>query len=143
MATVVPATFQLAVSPSAASAKPSTWLPESPMKTAAERRGWRLKGRKPTHAAAIAIERASTALFSCTVTASIAKNTAAIAASVAARPSMLSSRLKAFVIPTSQSSATTPARKSFEISPEIVRPLAITSPAAASCAASFGSGPRE
>ena len=39
------------------------------------------------------------------VTASIAKKPNAIAASVAARPSMLSSRLNAFVTPTSQSSA--------------------------------------
>ena len=33
VATVVPAAVQLAASPSAASTKPSSWLPESPMKT--------------------------------------------------------------------------------------------------------------
>ena len=41
--------------------------------------------------------------FGWIVTASIAKKANAIAASVAASPSMLSSRLNAFVIPTSQS----------------------------------------
>ena len=46
VASVVPATFQLDASASEASAKPSTWLPESPMKTDAERPGRRLKGRK-------------------------------------------------------------------------------------------------
>ena len=50
--------------------------------------------------------RTSTASLGWTVTASIAKKPNAIAASVAASPSMLSSRLNAFVIPTSQSSAT-------------------------------------
>ena len=35
VATVVSATFQLVASPSAPSVKPSTWLPESPMKTSA------------------------------------------------------------------------------------------------------------
>src|SRR2546423_755930 len=44
VATVVPATFQLALNPSAASAKPSTWLPESPLNTAAARRGRRVEG---------------------------------------------------------------------------------------------------
>src|ERR671938_557248 len=38
VATVVPAAFQLADRPSAASAKPRSWLPESPMKTAARAR---------------------------------------------------------------------------------------------------------
>ena len=46
VATVVPATRQLAVSPSAASAKPSVWLPESPMKTSARPRGRRLNGQE-------------------------------------------------------------------------------------------------
>ena len=143
VATVVPATFQLAVRPNAPSAKPSGWLPESPMKTAAALPRRRLKGRKPAHASASASASTNTASLLCIVTASTAKNAAAIPASVAASPSMLSSRLKAFVIPTSQTSATTPARKSFEISPEIVSPLKITSPAAANWAASFGIGPRE
>ena len=143
VATVVPATFQLAVRPSAASAKPRTWLPESPMKTTADRFGRRLNGRKPIQAPAIASESARTASLVCTVTASIAKKSAAIAASDAASPSMLSSRLKAFVRPTNQTRATIPASTLFEISPEIVSPLPITRPAAASCAPSFGIGPSE
>ena len=49
-----------------------------------------------------------------TVKASIAKNAQAIAASVAARPSMLSRRLKAFVIPTSHTTPITVASESFE-----------------------------
>ena len=50
-------------------------------------------------------EREDAGGSACTVTASIAKKPNAIAASVAARPSMLSSRLNAFVTPTSQTSA--------------------------------------
>ena len=50
VATVVPATVQLAARASEASANPITRLPESPMKTAAPRRGLRLNGRKPAHA---------------------------------------------------------------------------------------------
>ena len=49
VATVVSATFQLVASPSAPSVKPSTWLPESPMNTAAGLPGRKLKGRKPRH----------------------------------------------------------------------------------------------
>ena len=47
VATVVPATVQLDASANDASAKPSTWLPESPMNTWAARPGRRLNGRKP------------------------------------------------------------------------------------------------
>ena len=50
VATVDPATFQLAARPSAASAKPSTCAPESPMKTSALPPGRRLNGRNPAHA---------------------------------------------------------------------------------------------
>ena len=50
VATVEPATVQLDASPSAASANPSTWLPLSPMNTAAGRRRRRLYGRKPMQA---------------------------------------------------------------------------------------------
>ena len=57
------------------------------------------------HAAAPASAKERMRWLSCTVTASIAKKPNAIAASVAARPSMLSSRLNAFVTPTSQTSA--------------------------------------
>ena len=101
VATVVPATFQLPASPSPASAKPSICEPESPMNTSARPFGRRLKGRKPAHASPPASANASTGRRSgWTVTAaSIAKNPNAIAASVAASPSMLSSRLNAFVIP--------------------------------------------
>ena len=72
------------------------------MKTSALRPGRRLNGRKPAHAHAPASANARCASSGWTVTASIAKNPNAIAASVAASPSMLSSRLNAFVIPTSQ-----------------------------------------
>ena len=61
-----------------------------------------------------ASERTSSSRSSWTVTASIAKKVAAINASVPASPSMLSSRLKAFVIPTSQSTPSAAARTSFE-----------------------------
>ena len=108
VATVVSATFQLVASPSAPSVKPSTWLPESPMNTAAGLPGRKLNGRKPSVARPSESERTSSSRSSWTVTASIAKNVAAITASDPARPSMLSSRLKAFVIPTSQS---TPMRR--------------------------------
>ena len=50
VATVVSATFQLVASPSAPSVKPSTWLPESPMKTSAGLPGRKLKSRKPRQA---------------------------------------------------------------------------------------------
>ena len=73
VATVVPAVVQLAASPSTASTKPSTWLPESPMKTAALPPGRRLNGRKPTHAKPSESARTSTRSFGCTVAASIAK----------------------------------------------------------------------
>ena len=47
---VAPATVQLDASAREASPKPITWLPESPMKTAAGRPGRRLNGRKPAQA---------------------------------------------------------------------------------------------
>ena len=46
---VVSATFQLVASPSVPSVNPSTWLPESPMKTSAGFPGRKLKMRKPRH----------------------------------------------------------------------------------------------
>ena len=67
VATVEPATVQLAVSPSEASAKPSTWLPLSPMKTAAGRLRRRLYGRKPRQAKQTPSERRATRLFGWTV----------------------------------------------------------------------------
>ena len=54
---------------------------------------------------------------------------------------MLSSRLNAFVIPTSQTTATSTATMSF-VNSSTRRPHAITIAAAANCATSFGSGPR-
>ena len=50
LVSVAPAVVQLEASASDASPKPITWLPESPMNTAAGRPGRRLNGRKPTHA---------------------------------------------------------------------------------------------
>ena len=127
VATVVPATVQLAARPSAASAKPSTWLPASPMKTArrlarpqVERAGSR--GRRS------ASESESDEHEVVRVRRSRRRSRSrrqATVASVAARPSMLSSRLKAFVIPTSQTTAiATRARRSTTISTR--RPAAIT-----------------
>ena len=52
-------------------------------------------------------ERTATRWLGCTVYASMAKNAQAIAASVAASPSMLSSRLNAFVMPMSQATPIT------------------------------------
>src|SRR3954462_15645675 len=57
----------------------------------------------------MASESVATRSLGWTVNASIAKNAPAVAASVAARPSMLSSRLKAFVIPTSHTAPITAA----------------------------------
>ena len=139
MATVEPATFQLAARPSAASAKPSTCEPESPMNTSALRPGRRLNGRNPAHAHAPASANARCASSGWTVTASIAKNPNAIPASVAARPSMLSSRLNALVIPTSQKIASGHATTCVWISSTPV-PVASTITAAAICSASFSFG---
>ena len=111
------------------------------MKTSARPPRRRLNGRKPAHASAPASENASTASFGWTVTASIAKNPNAIAASVAARPSMLSSRLNAFVIPTSQSSAIASASTVLWTSWTVV-PVASTIAPAPTCAASFARGRR-
>ena len=111
---VVSATFQLVASPSVPRVNPSTWLPESPMKTSAGFPGRKLKMRKPRHVPMSARESTSRSRSSWTVSASIAKSVALISARVPARPSMLSSRLKAFVIPTSQRTPSAAARKSFE-----------------------------
>ena len=54
---------------------------------------------------------------------------------------MLSSRLKAFVIPTSQKTAIATPSTSFDTS-STRRPAAIAMPAAATCAASFARGLR-
>ena len=87
-----------------ASAKPSTWLPLSPMNTRGRpaQRGGCTAGSRRSARQTPERERRATKWLGCTVKASIAKNAQAIAASVAASPSMLSSRLNAFVIPTSQ-----------------------------------------
>ena len=73
VASVVPATFQLDESANEASAKPSTWLPESPMNTAARPPGRRFSGRKPRQAQPSESESTSTARFGCSVAASITK----------------------------------------------------------------------
>ena len=111
------------------------------MNTAARRPGRRLYGRKPAQAKPRERARARTSSSSWSVAASIAKYPQATAASVAARPSMLSSRLNALVIPTSQTTATIVASRSFPIS-STRRPAAIAMPAAANCATSFASGLR-
>ena len=74
------------------------------------------------------------------VTASIAKKANAIAASVAASPSMLSSRLKAFVIPTSQRSASGDRDDRRVRRARRACRWRATIAAAANCAASFASG---
>ena len=141
VATVVPATVQLAASASEARPKPIVCAPESPMNTEAPRCGLRLNGRNAAHASPSASASARTVSFSCSVSASIAKYPHETIASVAARPSMLSSRLNAFVIPTSHSSPIAHARMSL---PTIstFRPLASTTTAAVICAASFARGLR-
>ncbi len=116
--------------------KPSTWLPESPMKTAAGLPGRRLNGRNPRQDRPSASESTRRSRSGCTVTASIAKNVAPIMASVPARPSMLSSRLSAFVIPTSQ---TTPIAAASTLLPTISteRPVASAIAAAPNWTASL------
>ena len=106
---VVPAAVQLDASPREASPKPITWLPESPMNTAAGRPGRRLNGRKARQAAprASASGEHDVALARSARRVRPRSTAQATAASVAASPSMLSSRLKAFVIPTSQTSPST------------------------------------
>ena len=111
------------------------------MKIAAGPVNRRLKGRNPTHAAVSASARTSTRSFGWT-RASIAKYAAAMPARLAARPSMLSRKLNAFVMPTSQTSASGIAIQS-EWTISTVRPPQIATPAAATCAASFGKGPSE
>jgi hypothetical protein len=100
-----------------------------------------LKGRNAAHAQSIASERTSTVRLGWIVTASIAKKAAAIAASVAARPSMLSSRLNAFVIPISQTSAIAIPRTSLETI-WTFRPVERTTAAAEIWPASFAIGGR-
>ena len=139
--TVVPATRSVAARPHAASAKPSTWLPESPMKTFAPPLRLRLNGRNARHAASSASATTSTARFGWSVAASMAKKSEAIAASDAASPSMLSSMLNAFVIPTSQNTASTSASQWFDTIVTL-SPAARTTAAAASCAPIFASGGR-
>ena len=141
VATVEPATVQLEARPREATANPSSWLPLSPMKTAARRPSRKLYGRNPRHAKSRPSERVATRLLGWTVNASIAKNPHAIAASVAARPSMLSSRLNAFVIPTIQRTPIAVATIPFEtISTRT--PETSTIAAAAICAKTFAMGER-
>ena len=99
------------------------------MNASADPRTLRLKRRKPTHASASESASTSTVSFGWTVTASSAKYPDAIAASVAASPSMLSSRLNAFVIPTSQITPSGTAIQSLPIN-STLSPLASAIPAA-------------
>jgi hypothetical protein len=101
-----------------------------------------LKGRKPAQAKATLSASTSTSLSGCAVTASMAKKAHAIPASVAAIPSMLSSRLNAFVIPTSQTTPIGTAIQSF-LTSSTVSPCVSTIAVAPSCAASFASGGNE
>jgi hypothetical protein len=98
-----------------------------------------LKGRKPQQAPAPAIANASEASSGCTVTASTAKKKNEIDASVAASPSMLSSRLNAFVRPISQTTATASPITWFETSWTWV-PVESTTAAAIPWTASFAMG---
>ncbi len=84
--------------------KPINCEPLSPIQAWACFPGRRLNGRKPRTPAPSATAITRTSLGSCCSHASQAKNAAAITARLPASPSMLSSRLKAFVMPTSQSS---------------------------------------
>jgi hypothetical protein len=100
-----------------------------------------LYGRNPRHAKSRPSESVATRWLGWTVNASIAKNMHAIAASVAARPSMLSSRLNAFVIPTIQRTPIAVATIPFEtISTRT--PETSTIAAAAICAKTFAMGER-
>ena len=139
LVSVAPAVVQLDASASEARPKPSTWLPESPMKTRALRPGRRLKGRKPRQAPPSASATTSASSPESCASAASAKTAQETAASDAASPSMLSSRLNAFVIPTSQTSPSTVASTSL---PKIstVSPEARTTPAAANWAISFAIG---
>ncbi len=93
------------------------------------------------HAKQMPSDSTATVLLGWTVYASTAKKTQAIAASVAASPSMLSSRLNAFVIPISQIRPSAVATTGFEMISTRM-PAASTTTAAATCAAIFASGER-
>ena len=87
----------------------------------------------------MASETSAIVSFGWTVNASTAKNAHAMVASDAARPSMLSSRLNAFVIPISHTTASTVAAMSF-VMISTRMPDASTIAHAAPCAASLASG---
>ena len=87
-----------------ASMNPISWEPLSPIHASARRPGRRLNGRKREQRRGERERDDEDELDGWYCVAAAAKKTAAIAARLAARPSMLSSRLNAFVIPTSQSS---------------------------------------
>ena len=139
LVSVAPAVVQLDASASPASPNPITWLPESPMNTAARFPGRRLKGRKPTHAPPSARATTRPSSPESRAIASTAKTAHEIAASDAARPSMLSSRLKAFVIPTSHTRPSVVASRLLATI-STVSPETSTRPAAANWAASFVTG---
>ena len=92
-------------SPSAASRNPISCEPLSPIQESARLPGRRLNGRKPSRAAASATDMTRTRRDGWYHAAAMAKKPAEIAARLAARPSMLSRRLNAFVMPTSHKHA--------------------------------------
>ena len=100
--------------------------------------GRRLKGRNPRTASASETDRRARGRRRAE-SRRRAKKPNAIAARVAASPSMLSSRLKAFVIPTSQITASAIAIDWLWTSWTVV-PVASTIAAPPSCAASFAMG---
>ena len=112
------------------------------MNTAAGAFGRKLNGRKPSAASPRLSESTSRMRSWWIVTESMAKKAAATVASVPASPSMLSSKLNAFVIPTSQKTPNTTASASFEMMCT-ERPVESTRAAAPTWAASFASGGRE
>ena len=122
--------------PSAASRKPISCEPLSPIQESARLPGRRLNGRKPSSAASSATDMTRTSRDGWYHAAAIAKKPAEIAARLAASPSMLSSRLNAFVMPTSQRTPIAIAiRCTCTICTEV--PVERTIAAAPSCAASF------
>jgi len=112
-----------------ASTKPSTWLPMSPMKMLA---GLKLKIKKPSAAPVIAAARLETS--PCPSPADrMKKKAAAIPVRPAARPSMLSRKLRALVRATIQISVRAPS-SSGTWNSVILMPARITTSAATTCA---------
>ena len=122
--------------------KPSSWLPESPMNTAGsppgaqvvrqEARAGKAEGEGEGQDELVLVERGG-----------VDREVPAGDGGERRRQAVhvVESRLNALVIPTSQTTATIVASRSFPIS-STCRPAAIAMPAAANCATSFASGLR-